>query len=250
MTGTEDLRASADLHAALGQPGSGRLRYAAAMHFYAKGLIAPEVLEVYRTCSPQDREDPAALLAARGLTLDVPPPDAPELAIRLLIEEMDRYLATLPGPGVAEVRSLIARWRDGPVTTASPANAIVGEHLAPALAALTPTHPALAAAIRAAAPHLSWVTYDSYPPEEIGPSFRQGHAFASLIGEGAAIKADDFDLGLFLIAPHVLYRDHAHPAPELYAPLTGPHGWRFGPGAPLTVKGPHEPVWNLPKHRI
>jgi hypothetical protein len=68
----------------------------------------------------------------------------------------------------------------------------------------------------------------------------------SLIGEGAAIPAEDFDLGLFLIAPHVLYRDHAHPAPELYAPLTGPHGWRFGPGTPLTVKAAHEPVWNLP----
>lgn len=247
MTRVDDLRARTDLHAALGQPGSGRLRYAAAMHFHRKGLIAPEVLEVYRTCSPQDWEDPAGLLAARGLTLDLPPPDTPDLAIRLLVEEIDRYLATLPGPGVAEVRSLIARWRDGPVTPASAANVVVGEHLPPALAALAQTHPALAAAIRAGAPYLPWVTYDSYPPEQIGPSFRQGHAFASLVGEGAAIPAEDFDLGLFLIAPHVLYRDHAHPAPELYAPLTGPHGWRFGPGSPLIVKGPHEPVWNLPE---
>ncbi len=37
-------------------------------------------------------------------------------------------------------------------------------------------------------------------------------------------------MGLFVIAPHVLYRDHAHAAPELYLPLTGPHGWRFAPG--------------------
>lgn len=246
MTGPEDLRARADLHAALGQPGSGRLRYAAAMHFHRKGLISPEVLEVYRICSPQDWEDPAALLAARGLRVDLPPLHTPDLAIRLLIEETDRYLATLPGPGVAEVRSLIARWQGGPIRLAPAANAVVEEHLPPALATLSPTHPALAAAIRAAAPHLAWVTYDLYPPEEIGLAFRRGHAFASLIGEGAAIPAEDFDLGLFLIAPHVLYRDHAHPAPELYAPLTGPHGWRFGPGAPLIVKGPHEPVWNLP----
>jgi hypothetical protein len=44
----------------------------------------------------------------------------------------------------------------------------------------------------------------------------------------------------------VLYRDHCHQAPELYAPLTGSHGWRFKPGAPLTVKQAHEPVWNEP----
>ncbi len=246
MTSAEDVRARADLHAALGQPGSGRLRYAAAMHLHRLGLISPEALEVYRICSPQDREDPAGLLAARGLSVDLPPPGTPEPAIRLLVEEADRYLATLPGPGVAEVRSLTARWRCGPVTASAAPNPVVAAHLAPALATLDPTHPALAAAIRDAAPHLNWVTYDAYPPDEIGEAFRTGHAFASLIGEGAAIPAEDFDLGLFLIAPHVVYRDHAHPAPELYAPLTGPHGWRFGPGAPLVLKGPHEPVWNLP----
>ncbi len=247
MTQAEDLRASSDLHAALGQPGSGRLRYAAAMHFHGRGLISPEVLEVYRICSPQDWEDPAGLLAARGLSVNLPPSSAPELAIRLLVEEVDRYLATLPGPGVAEVRALTTRWRDGPVMPSAAPNPVVATHLAPAVDTLDPTHPALAAAIRAAAPHLNWVSYDAYPPDEIGEAFCTGHAFASLIGEGAAIPAEDFDLGLFLVAPHVLYRDHAHPAPELYAPLTGPHGWRFGPGTPLVVKGAHEPVWNLPE---
>ncbi|MDZ7908534.1 MAG: dimethylsulfonioproprionate lyase family protein [Gemmobacter sp.] len=79
------------------------------------------------------------------------------------------------------------------------------------------------------------------------PAFADGHAFASLLGEAAPIPAQDFDLGLFLIAPHVLYRDHAHAAPELYAPLTGPHGWRFGPGRPLVLKPAHQPVWNPPQ---
>lgn len=247
MSGAEDLRARAGLQAALGQPGSGRLRYAAAMHFHEMGLISPEVLEVYRICSPQDWEDPAGLLAARGLSVNLPPPGAPEPAIRLLVDQIDRYLATLPGPGVAEVRALTARWRDGTVTPSAAPNPVVAAHLTRALDTLEPTRPALAAAIRAAAPHLNWVTYDAYPPDEIGEAFRTGHAFASLIGDGAAIPAEDFDLGLFLVAPHVLYRDHAHPAPELYAPLTGPHGWRFGPGTPLVLKGAHEPVWNLPE---
>ena len=40
--------------------------------------------------------------------------------------------------------------------------------------------------------------------------------------------------------------DHRHAAPELYAPLTGPHGWRFRAGRPLIVKPAHQPVWNPP----
>lgn len=245
---TEDLRAGAHLHAALGQPGSGRLRYAAAMHFHGQGLVSDEVLEVYRICSARDGEDPAGLLAARGLRLDLPPPDAPGLAIRLLIDEIDRYLAGFDGPGIAEVRSLTAAWREGPLTLPDPApNAVVADHLAPALAPLYGTHPALAGAIAGAASCLDWITYDLYEPEEIGARFLSGHAFASLIGEEAPIPARDFDMGLFLVAPHLLYRDHAHPAPELYAPLTGPHGWRFGPGTPLMVRPAHEPVWNDPE---
>jgi len=44
----------------------------------------------------------------------------------------------------------------------------------------------------------------------------------------------------------MLYRDHHHAAPKLYAPLTGPHGWRFAPNRPLIVKQAHQPVWNDP----
>ncbi len=67
-----------------------------------------------------------------------------------------------------------------------------------------------------------------------------------MVGENAPVAARDFDLGLFLIAPGTLYRDHRHPAPELYAPLTGPHFWRFRPDAPLLPKPAHRPVWNDP----
>jgi hypothetical protein len=169
-------------------------------------------------------------------------------ALRALVDEADRYLATLPGPGVADVRAGVAEWREGPVTPAgaTTANPVVSAHLPAALALLGRDRPALALAIAEAAPALDWVSYDRYPPAAIGAAFAAGHAYARIIGEGAAIPARDFDLGLFLIAPHVLYRDHHHPAPELYAPLTGSHGWRFSPGAKLIMKGAHEPVWNLP----
>jgi hypothetical protein len=232
----------------LGQPGSGRLRYSAAMAQYRMGRLTAEALEVFRICSPRDGEDPAGLLAARGLLGDLPAltPIPPDAAIHALIDEADRYLSTLPGPGVAEVRAGIAAARGGAVTLAPAPNAVVTAHLATALDQLVLTHPALAAAIAASASHLKWITYDGYPPEQIGEAFCTGHAYASIIGEDSAVPALDFDLGLFLIAPHVLYRDHCHKAPELYAPLTGPHGWRFGPDMPLVVKPAHDPVWNTP----
>jgi hypothetical protein len=169
-----------------------------------------------------------------------------EAVIRTLIDETDRYLAALPGPGIGEVRSGIAAVRGAPVRARAPSgNRVVAEFLPVALDALVATHPVLAAAIGGAAPHLEWITYDDYPAEKIG-AFREAHAFASVIGAEAPVWSADFDLGLFLIAPHVLYRDRRHQAPELYAPLTGPHGWRFGPDQPLIVKPAHEPVWNDP----
>lgn len=229
--------ALAALAAPLGAPGSGRVRYGAAMALYAAGRIGPEVLEIYRICSPLDAEDPRALLLTRGLTLPTDLPD-PAARIALLVAEADRYIATLPGPGVPEVRAGLAAAVPAPPETR--ANGIVEAHLSGALASLTETHPTLAAAIAGAGAHLPWITYDQYDRAKIGEAFATSHAFAPLA------TGPDYELGIFLIAPHVLYRDHAHAAPELYAPLTGPHGWRFGPGTALTVRPAHVPVWNAP----
>ena len=234
------------IHTPLGEPGSGRVRYGAAMALFARGLLPEAALEVYRICSPLDAQDPAPLLRERGLAPVRRPGGAAAARRAALLAEADRYLATLPGPGPVEVRQGLAYAvaATEPVTTGP--NAVVEAHLGDALGILARTHSALATAIAGAAPHLHWITYDGYPPEAIGHAFATGHAFASLVGEGAPYTAGDFDFGLFLIAPHILYRDHAHPAPELYAPLTGPHGWRFAPGAPLILKAAHEPVWNAP----
>lgn len=229
----------------LGGRGSGRARYAQAMALYFDGHLSAAQLEAYRTAAASDQAPPAGELAARGLPLPEGASPSAEVALRALVDESDRYLATLPGDGVAEVRAGIARWRQGPATPADAApNAVRDAHLPAALAALAPGQPALAAAIAAAAPHLRWITYDLYDPALIGPHFAKGHAYASILGEDGVIPARDYDLGVFIIAPHVLYRDHHHPAPELYAPLTGPHGWRFGAGRPLVTKPAHTPVWN------
>jgi hypothetical protein len=234
------------LAAPLGQPGSGRQRYAAAMGLHRDGLIGDRVLEVYRIAAARDGDDPLALLLVEGLPAPGcrAPPDHP---LARLVWAVDAYLATLAGPGISEVRDCLAAVGGAPLRgMPGVAMGIVDTHLPRALAALHGSHPALSEAIAAAAPLLRWKTYDGYPPDRIGTDFATGHAFATLIGAEGLFDADDFDLGLFLIAPHVLYRDHRHAAPELYAPLTGPHGWRFGAGQPLVLKPAHEPVWNPP----
>ncbi len=232
------------LNAPVGQPGSGRVRYGAAMELWRAGRISAEVLEVFRVTSAHDARDPFAVLKERGLPF--PEVATMESPINCLYAEARDYLLALDHPGAAEVRAGLPMDPGEERKVPSQANAVVATWLAPALEIVARDRPVLAAAIDRAAGLLTWLTYDAYPLEQIGERFARNHAFASIMGDDAPFAVEDFDLGLFLIAPGVLYRDHAHLAPELYAPLTGPHGWRFGPGRPLIVKPPHEPVWNPP----
>lgn len=165
-------------------------------------------------------------------------------AIAALIAEIDRYLQRFDSGNIARVRDGVAKWRSGARNPVAPQLLSTCAHLDAALEG-TDVAP-LAAAIRNAMPLLRWVTYDACPRDEIGATFADGHAFASIIGEEAPVTAVDFELGLFVIGPRILYRDHNHAAPELYAPLTGPHGWRFRPGDPFVFKAAHDPVWNKP----
>ena len=212
------------------------------MTLYQAAEISAEVLEVYRSCASLDAQDPLVLLAHYELQNPFIGP-----AVTSLLAEIDVYLASLPGPGIADVRQGMAQARQNRVTPQTPIpNTVIGQHLGAALDAACGQVPRLVAAIRVAEPYLRWITYDGYDAQDIGADFAQGHAYTTLIGQDAPVAALDFDLGLFLIAPHVLYRDHCHPAPELYAPLTGPHGWRFGPNMPLILKPAHQPIWNDP----
>jgi hypothetical protein len=229
-----------------GPPGSARARYGAAMALHAQGLLSDAQLEAYREASAFDTQDPLQVLSDRGLTApDLPSPGPAEL-LQLLLAELDRLLAATTGDGIAEARAGLApAFAQRPEPALFRPNSVVSSHLPGALAALARAKPALAQILAAAAPHLRWISYD-YGSAQIGPHFPQAHAFASLVGEDAPFTARDYDLGLFLIAPATLYRDHAHPAPELYLPLTGPHRWRFAPGAPFHQKPAFAPVWNPP----
>jgi len=63
----EDARNWQLIRTPLGEEWSGRTRYAAAMYLYRKGEMSADVLEVYRTCSRLDAEDPLAIVRERGI---------------------------------------------------------------------------------------------------------------------------------------------------------------------------------------
>jgi hypothetical protein len=214
------------------------------MALWRAGLISAEVLEVYRVTSAHDGRDPNAVLRERGLPL--PKVANMERPMESLYTVAREYLLALDHPGAEEVRAGLPLDPGPAQAVPAQSNAVVARWLKPALETVASDQPLLASAIGDAAGQLKWVTYDDYPPEQIGEGFAGNHAYATIKGEDAPFAAQDFDLGLFLIAPGVLYRDRAHPAPELYAPLTGPHGWRFGVGKPLIIKPAHVPVWNPP----
>lgn len=60
----------ADLTCEIGGPGSGKIRYAAAMYFYALQDMPADVLEIYRRCCNDDQEDPVDLLKFEGLSTE------------------------------------------------------------------------------------------------------------------------------------------------------------------------------------
>jgi hypothetical protein len=179
------------LYTPLGLPGSGRQRYAAAMALHRDGLISDAVLEVYRICSPLDAQDPVILLTAQHLPIPAPASVTAQSALRDLLAAIDTHLATLSGPGVAEVRAGLNACRFDPV---SPGAGIENPAL---LANLDLLPPVLAVVLTYASPHLHW------PP---------GQHFVVLIGENGPWRASGFALGLSLTGPP--------PTADFYTPLT------------------------------
>lgn len=53
----------------VGTPGSGAIRYAAAMYFFQNGQLSAEMLEIYRSCSKFDAEDPLDLARYEGVSI-------------------------------------------------------------------------------------------------------------------------------------------------------------------------------------
>ena len=69
-----------------------------------------------------------------------------------------------------------------------------------------------------------------YPPgADLGEGYKNCNLHTLLIGPDACgHHHPDFSLGIFMLGPRTLYRDHNHDAPELYLNLSEKSGWRFG----------------------
>lgn len=151
-----------------------------------------------------------------------------------------------PGAGTVIDRAL-PHLRRAEAATVPPRTLPVSAQLAPALAALdTP----LATTLRAAAALYRWRQNPNYTAASMGAAFMAGYGYVEVVGpKDALFLASDVRAGLLVLGPGIHYPVHAHPAEEVYHPLTvgdwrrGTEDWRaVAPGqaihhAPLV---PHE----------
>ena len=87
-----------------------------------------------------------------------------------------------------------------------------------------------------------------YPTgSEVGKRYIESNLHAQLIGpDGSVAKSKDFMLGVFILGPWTLYKDHSHIAPEFYLNLSNKSDWRFNFG-PWQRYGAGSLIWNPSK---
>jgi hypothetical protein len=122
---------------------------------------------------------------------------------------------------IEDVRSALA----AATPLASPPRAITASALLED--ALPPT--ALGATIAQAAHLFRWRQNPNYSTANMGTAFMAGYGYVEFAGPKEALfHAPDVRVGLLLLGPHVHYPAHAHPAEEIYHPLTNGGLWRRG----------------------
>lgn len=96
---------------------------------------------------------------------------------------------------------------------------------------------AFSAAIAQAAHLFRWRQNPNYTVASMGAAFMAGYGYVEFAGPMEALfRAPDIRVGLLLLGPRLHYPAHAHPAEEVYHPLTegglwrrGQEGWRTVP---------------------
>jgi hypothetical protein len=87
----------------------------------------------------------------------------------------------------------------------------------------------MSAAIRAAAPLFHWRQNPNYSVANMGAAFMAGYGYVEFAGpKDALFHAPDIRVGVLLLGPGLHYPPHAHPAEEVYHPLTDGGLWRRG----------------------
>ena len=99
---------------------------------------------------------------------------------------------------------------------------------------------ALGASIAQAAHLFTWRQKPNYYAANMGPAFMAGYGYVEFVGpKDALFHAPDIRVGLLLLGPRLHYPPHAHPAEEIYHPLTEGALWRRGQENWRTVPAGH-----------
>lgn len=146
---------------------------------------------------------------------------------------LDALIAFYTGPGrhgdqgadAVLDRTLTALRAASPVTIA-PRSLPVADLLVPAL---MPLKTALARAIGDAARSYYWRQNPNYNNANMGAAFMAGYGYVEFAGPKQALfHAPDIRAGLLVLGAGRHYPIHAHPAEEVYHPLTSAGEWRRG----------------------
>ncbi|WP_119303428.1 dimethylsulfonioproprionate lyase family protein [Dongia deserti] len=84
-------------------------------------------------------------------------------------------------------------------------------------------------AIAQAAPLFYWRQNPNYSAANMGATFMAGYGYVEFAGpKDALFHAPNIRVGLLVLGPGLHYPLHAHPAEEIYHPLTDGSSWRRG----------------------
>jgi hypothetical protein len=103
----------------------------------------------------------------------------------------------------------------------------------------------LAAALAATVDDCHWMQSKAYSDAVLGEGFMDNYGWCEIVGSEGFFPGQDFRLGLLMLGPNRHYRDHYHPAPELYWPLTGPSDWKKGAGG-FEARAAGDIIWHDP----
>jgi quercetin dioxygenase-like cupin family protein len=147
-----------------------------------------------------------------------------------LLEAITAFYAKAGRAGDASARPML----DGvcaALTRATPFNPTPPPSTMPAsqLLAAALHGASLAAHIAQAAPQFRWRQNPNYSADNMGAAFMAGYGYVEFAGPKEALfHAPDVRVGLLLLGPGLHYPLHAHPAEEVYHPLTDGALWRRG----------------------
>jgi Dimethlysulfonioproprionate lyase len=166
-------------------------------------------------------------------------------SVKSLVAGIAHGLELRGGEGVSETLFALRQQKLTPeeFRRPEPMHQAVCRHLRQTLVATARLDSVIAQHLVELAPHLRWLQSSSYTDELLGEGFSQNYAWSEIIGPQGIFHGSDFLLGLLLLGPHRHYKDHYHPAPELYWPLTAPSDWKRGDG-PFVTRLAGEVIWH------